>query len=244
MESWRDTDTAAVGGCGQVKRRKRQEAGQFAKHGIRIPGFEPITNFSYSFMKSLIDLSPSSTSPDEVSEIDIAAFLARAMVPYARAVAFAVQPNDPHEFRTALADGLRRAVGFSDDAISAEKFLDFLGQLVENVNEDAKDLPKPFGMLHLLVMDFVQTRRDNPRRPQHKRREMKYRHSQLQNVNYWNGIANSLAQYLTWLKQHPDFIESHTVPPFSYNDNVPFMEGGLEELDGKPGKSCITNPTW
>ncbi|KUI59961.1 hypothetical protein VP1G_07187 [Cytospora mali] len=156
------------------------------------------------------------------------------MVPYSRITAFAIQPDDPGEYRVALAEGLRRALGFAPRDISMDDFLKLLETPVEKVDLDARILEKTLGMLHRLAMDFLRMRQDNPEYGKAAKRALQLRVSNLKDINYWNCFAASLFQSVTWLNEHADFIDSATTPPLDWVDDAHIMDCELDDLDKVP----------
>ncbi|KUI66880.1 hypothetical protein VM1G_02438 [Cytospora mali] len=227
-----NSDDESLRGHEQTLRSKRQQVRRLAQNGISISGFKNTSGFSYSFMKSLVDLAVKNGNQGGTSmEEGIAAFLARTMVPYSRIAAFSIQPGDPGEYRVALAEGLRRALGFAPRDIPMEDLLKLLETLVEKVDMDARILDKTLGMLHRLVMDFLRMRQDIPEHGKAAERALQLRASNLKDINYWNCFAASLFQSVTWLNEHADFIDSTTTPPLDWGNNAHIMDCELDDLD-------------
>lgn len=232
MDAGGDPGQEGLRGQQPTLRSIRQQVRLFVQNGISIPGFDTIQGSSNPFLNSLVNLARKEGDPDGAVVDNIAAFLARAMVPYSRIASFAIQPNDPHEYRAALAEGVQRAVGLSPTDISANDFFRLLNDLVMNVDVHACDLAQPFRMLHTLVTDFLQARYDISRPEQYMRDALQYRAFKLKDGNYWDDLAASLFQSFAWLNQNPKFIDSATMPPLSWDDHDKVM---AREFDGKLG---------
>lgn len=239
MDAGGDQDDEDLRGHQHTLRSIRKEVRLLGQNGISIAGFDDIRGFSYSFLKALVDLALEDGDPNDAVAANIATLLTRAMVPYSRIAAFAIQPKDPDEYHMALANGLRSAVGLASGDISATNLLKLLDSLVGAVDENARGLAKPFEMLHGLVTDFLKMRDEIATPQQPTQRELQLRASELQDSNYWNSLAASLSQSSTWLGQNPDFINLGTMPPLSWGGNAHIMACDLEDLDQGSGE-CST----
>lgn len=109
-------------------------------------------------------------------------------------------------------------------------------ELVRKVDPDARDLAKPYDMLHRLAMDVLETRGDDSKKRKATKRELKRRCAQLKDVKYWNCIAGAFAQYKIWLKLQPDFFNSDTAPPFPCAENYRIMALELKDVVRNLGK--------
>lgn len=221
-------------------RSRRQHVRQLVQNGLRIPGFDTINGFSHAFLKSLVDLAHKHGDPHGIIEGTLASFLARVMVVYSCVAAFAVQPGDPDEYRSSLAEGLRLALGFSSGDISSEDFLGLLEDLIgAKAGTDGPRLCMLFGMLHKLVTDFLDIRHGNPTlQGQQNRRVKKYRASRLMDDDYWTALASSIFQSSTWLGHFPHFIEAAMTPPLRWEEKAHILAFELEELGDDSGKCC------
>ncbi|ROW03850.1 hypothetical protein VPNG_07252 [Cytospora leucostoma] len=233
-------DLNKVSGSEQTLRSVRKEARDLASKGILIPGFRQITGFSTALLRPIVALALKSGKPEDTIVESIAKFLAHAMVPYSRIAAYEFQLNDPAEYRTAVAEGLRRAVGINSMELPAVPLLKLLESLVEKIDLNARGLAKPFGTLHRLVVDFLQMRKGHLKMPQRE----SLRASELKNGDYWDGLAAALLQASKWLKAHPNFVDLATVPPLGSEEMIRNMAREFAELDDELARDFWLWKEW